>query len=346
MLLEIPPRPILIRPDLGVFIDTWSTVSAPPTTALRSTKDGRIVAELERADASMLYAAGWRPPVRESVKAADGKTDLWAVHYSPHGKVPGEKFPVIDAAYGGPQVCVAPKNFKEAYGARNPIGPSALARLGFAVAIIDARGTPGRSSAFRDAGYTEFTRIGIDDHVAAIQQLARRDSTIDAERVGVYGWSWGGTFSAQAILSRPEFYRVAVSGAGLYDYAAIYPVMEPYVGAPVYASGSHTRGTPDEYPSNWGPLDITRMVDRLMGHLMIIYANLDENVPPHQALRLVDALTRANKPYDLMFLSNRTHLGMLEGYTIKRTWDYFIEHLLRREPVFGAVVVPKPAPRL
>ena len=79
---------------------------------------------------------------------------------------------------------------------------------------------------------------------------------------------------------------------------------------------------------------------------MIVYANLDENVPPHQALRLVDALTRANKSYDLLFLPNRTHSASYEGYTIKRTWDYFIEHLLRREPVFDAVVVARTPTRL
>lgn len=344
--LEFPLRPVLIRPDLGVFIDTWSTVGTPPATALRSTDDGEVIAELERADASALYGAGWRAPVRERVKAADGETDLYAVYYAPQRSVPGQKYPVIDAAYAGPQVCVSPKNFKEAYLARNPVGAGALARLGFAVVVVDGRGTPGRSSAFRDTGYTGFSRIGIDDHVTAIQQLAQRHPEIDIERAGVYGWSWGGTFSAQAILSRPEFYRVAVSGAGVYDYASLYSGFDAYISAPVYADGSRTRGTPDEFPSNWGPLDITRMADRLTGHLLIVYANLDENVPPHQALRLVDALTRANKPYDLLFLSNRTHSAALEGYTIKRTWDYFIEHLLQRPPLFDAVVVTKLLPRL
>lgn len=93
-----------------------------------------------------------------------------------------------------------------------------------------------------------------------------------------------------------------------------------------------------EYPSNWNALDITRMADRLKGNLMIVSGTLDENVPSHQAFRLVDALTRANKPYDLLFLPNRTHARAGEGYTIKRTWDYFIEHLIGGDPIFDAVV--------
>lgn len=342
LLFGIPPRPQLIRPDLGVFIDTWSTVNAAPTTVLRSTRDGHVVAELERADAVALFAAGWRAPVRERVKAADGKTDLYAVYYAPHGAGESEKRPVIDAAYGGPQVFVAPRNFRDAYGAGNPNAAASLARLGFAVVITDGRGTPGRSNAFRDAGYTQFTQVGIDDHIAAIKELATRHAQIDVARAGVFGWSWGGTFSAQAILSRPEFYRAAVSGAGVYDYAAMYPGFDAFTGAPVYSNGSRTRGRPEEYPSNWEALDITRMADRLQGHLMLVCGNLDENVPPHQAFRLIDALTRANKPYDLLFLQNRTHAGGGEGYPTKRTWDYFIEHLMRQEPVFDVVVTTKP----
>jgi dipeptidyl-peptidase 4 len=343
MLLNLPNRPELIRPDIGVFIDTYSRVDTAPTTTLRSTEDGRLIATLECADASNLYAAGWQAPVRESVLAADGKTRIWATYYRPSRKVDSDKCPVIDAAYGGPQICVAPKNFKEAYGARNPLGPAALARLGFAVVVVDARGTPGRSNAFRDAGYPEFTRVGVEDHAIAIRQLAERHPEMDIERTGVYGWSWGGSFAAQAILTNPDFYGVAVSGGGIYDYASLYSAYDCFVGVPIYADGGTVRPTPADSPDNWCSLDITRMADRLTGHLLIIYADLDENVPSHQALRLVSALTRANKPYDLLCLPSRTHAGVHEGYSIKRTWDYFVEHLLGCDPVFDVRVESRPA---
>ena len=198
----VPPPTPLIRAGSKVFVDTWSTVDQPPMSVLRSTHDGRVVAELEHADASRLFATGWRSPVRERVTAADGKTDLYAVYFAPRGRSAGTKTPVIDAVYGGPQVIVTPRNFIEAYrgGER---GKSSLARLGFAVMTVDARGTPMRSRAFRDAGYPEFTQVGIDDHVAAIRELAQRHPEMDLSRVGVYGWSWGGTFAAQAIFSRP-----------------------------------------------------------------------------------------------------------------------------------------------
>src|ERR1700733_2303606 len=321
-----PPTP-LIRSGANLFIDTWSTVVEPPISVLRSTRDGHVVATLEKADATRLFATGWTAPVRERVTAADGKTALYAVYFAAQGHLAGTKNPVIDAAYGGPQVNVAPRNFIEAYrgGER---GKSALARLGFAIVTTDGRGTPMRSRAFRDAGYPEFTQVGIDDHVAAIRELARRHPEMDLSRVGVYGWSWGGTFAAQAIFSRPQFFQVAVSGAGLYDYAVSYTWDEPFVGPPVYADGTLYRSRPDERPANWNKLDVTSLAGQLTGHLLIIYAEMNENALPNQALRMVDALTRANKPYDLIYLPNRNHFeGANDGYTIKRTWDYFVEHL-------------------
>jgi dipeptidyl-peptidase-4 len=323
----VPPPTPLMQAGVKVFVDTWSTVDQPPVSVLRSTRDGHVVAQLEHADASPLFATGWTAPVRERVTAADGKTDLYAVYFAPQGRFAGTKSPVIDAVYGGPQVIVTPRNFIEAYrgGER---GKSSLARLGFAVMSVDARGTPMRSRAFRDAGYPEFTQVGIDDHIAAIRELAQRHPEMDLGRVGVYGWSWGGTFAAQAIFSRPQFFQVAVSGAGLYDYAVSYTWDEPFVGPPVYADGTLYRSRPDERPANWNKLDVTSLAGQLTGHLLIIYAEMDENALPNQALRMVDALTRANKPYDLIYLPNRNHFeGANDGYTIKRTWDYFVEHL-------------------
>lgn len=330
----------LIQLTAGVFVDTWSTVDQPPVSVLRSARDGHVIAELERADASRLFATGWRPPVRERVKAADGETDLYAVYYAPQGKrAVGKKHPIIDSAYGGPQVSITPRNFPAAYGTFWGGTQGALTQLGFAVVTVDGRGTPVRSRAFRDAGYTEFTQLGIDDHVAAIKGLAERHPEMDLTRVGIYGGSWGGTFSAQAILSRPEFYKVAVSTAGVYDYAAMYSVQfDNMVGPPVYADGTHLRGNPTESPANWIKLDITSLAERLQGHLMLIYGDMDENVPPHQAFRLIDALIRANKSYDLMYVPNRTHAVIRQPYVIKRTWDYFLEHLQGAPPLLDFTI--------
>ncbi len=332
LLFGIPKLDPAIRPDLGVFIDSYSTVDTPPRTVLRSTRDGSEIAVLELADASALYAAGWVPPIRQPVTAADGKTEIYTVYYPPKRELPGGKHPVIDAVYGGPQVIVAPRNFMDAVVGGNPVGRQALTRLGFAVVTTDGRGTPLRDNAFRDVGYPEFTRIGIEDHMAAIRQLAEQHPEMDTARVGIYGWSWGGTFTGQAMLSRPDFYDVGITGAGVYDYAPLYPGFENTTGVPMYADETSTRTRPDEKPINWEKLDITAMAENLAGKMLIIYGDMDENVPQTQAFRLIDALIKANKPYDLLYLPNRTHGGLREGYVIQRHFDYFVEHLLGTEP--------------
>ena len=321
-----------IRPELGVFLDTYSTVDRAPVTVLRSTEDGELLAEVEDADTSALFKAGYTPPERRGFTAADGETEVYSVYYAPQRKVEGGRHPVIDAVYGGPQVSVAPRNFVQAVAALNPAAEAALARLGFAVVVTDARGTSGRSSAFRDAGYPEFTRVGIEDHVAVIRQWAERKPEMDLERVGIHGWSWGGTFAAQAILSRPEFYDVAVSGAGVYDYAGMYSGFEDVTGAPVYADGGRIRTRPDEAPENWEAFDITRMAGNLEGRLLLVYGDMDLTVPPAQVFRLVNALIKANKPYDLLALPNGDHGAGWDVYPLLRTWDYFVEHLLGAEP--------------
>src|SRR3546814_3422433 len=111
---------------------------------------------------------------------------------------------------------------------------------------------------------------------------------LDIRRVGIHGWSWGGTFSAQAILTRGDFYSVCVTGAGVYDYAALYSGFEPSISMPVYADGTHYPANPSEKPASWAPLDVTAMADGLTGKMMIVWGDADENVPPNQAYRLIE----------------------------------------------------------
>lgn len=318
----------------GVFVDTWSTIDRPPVSELRSTRDGRVIAQLEHADASRLFAAGWVPPVRERVKAADGTTDLYIDYFAPYGRTEGEKYPVVDNAYNGAGSLRTPRNFTEAHTTSSSTGASALTRLGFGVVYVDGRATAGRSRAFRDAGYPAFTQVGIDDHVAAIRQLAQRHAEIDLERVGVYGQSWGGTFAAQAILSYPEFFKVAIATAGEYDYTGIEKGYEQYLGEPVYADGTQYRGSPDEVPTNWGAdVNAVLLADRLQGHLLIVHGDLDDQARPNQPALLIDALIKANKPFDYLYIPNGEHNAYFTSYGFKRGWDYFIQHLRGATPV-------------
>jgi dipeptidyl-peptidase-4 len=316
-----------------VFLDTASTVKEPPVTVLRSKVDGAMIAEIERADASALYAAGWKAPERVPVKAADGKTELRAVIYYPPDYRSNQRYPVIDAFYGGPQMTNAPANFPGAIVALNPISRASLAQLGFIVLTIDGRGTPGRSKAFHDVSYGVFADPEIEDHVAAIKELADRFGTFDLDRVGVYGHSFGGYTSARAILSHSEFYKVAVSSAGPHNFQGFYAGLENLIGLPDYGNGARTRPTPNAVPLNYKQLDNTLLADKLRGHLMLAYGDMDENALPAVTLQLADALIKANKKFDLLYLPNRKHeFFRNDAYYTRRMWDYFVEYLLNAAP--------------
>jgi dipeptidyl-peptidase 4 len=327
--IPVPPSPI--SPDSTVFVDTWSTVSTPSVSVLRSTEDGSTVLPLEIADASALYATGWRPPEPFVAKAADAVTDLYGVLYRPH-RPTGEAAPVIDAIYGGPQVTVTPRNFAAARRSLGGQGRAAFAALGFAVVAVDGRGTPLRSKAFQDAGYESFADTCLDDHVAVLDQLSRHDSTLDGERIGIYGHSFGGYTSARAILRHPDVFKVAFSSAGSHNLHGLYSSIVGAAPLPDYGDGQRVKPNVKAVPQNYRQLDNAVFANNLRGKLMLVYGDMDENAFPAVTLQLCDALIRANKSFDLLCLPNRTHGFPIEAYFVRRLWDYFAEHLLGEVP--------------
>lgn len=333
----------LLSPTGEAVIDNYSTLDAPPRTLLRSTRDGEVLLELERADASAVLEAGWQAPQRIRLKAADGRTDLYATVFLPPGyskerAKPGQ-YPIVDAFYGGPQVTNASVGFVEAAAAINPISRSSLAALGFVVITIDARGTPGRSQAFHDASYHGgFADVQVDDHVAAIRELAARYPGLDLDRVGVYGHSAGGHASARAILRRPDFYKVAVSSAGNHNQQGMYGggingLERILGGAPDYGASGVLRPSPDAVPANYLANDNAVLAANLRGKLMLVYGDLDENALPAVTIQLTSALIKANKDFDLLYLPNQNHeLFRNDAYYTRRMWDYFVEHLMGAKP--------------
>lgn len=328
----------LLSPSAAYVVDGYSRVDQPPVSVLRSTADGRVVLELERADDRAVRAAGWSPPQRVSVLAADGRTELQATVYLPPGYREDGRHPVIDAMYGGPHITNTPVGFVDATATMNPVARSSLAQLGFVVVSIDARGTPGRSKAFHDASFLSAADLQLDDHVAAIRALAVRYPGMDLTRVGIYGHSFGGYSAARALLRHPAFYKVGVASAGSHSFQGMYGGaihgMDRLVGGqPVYADGTAVRPAPDAVPALLQPLANDALADRLQGRLMLVYGDLDENAMPALTLQLARALTLANKDYDLLYLPNQDHeLFRNDDYYMRRMWDYFVTHLMGATP--------------
>jgi dipeptidyl aminopeptidase/acylaminoacyl peptidase len=310
---------VSFAPSGQFFVDTYSRIETPPVTVLRSAADGRIVRTLETADVSRLSENGWRPAEVFTAKGRDGITDIYGLIYWPPDLDPAKKYPVIENIYPGPFVgSVGSWSFK-GHGEN-----FALAQLGFIVVQVDHIGTRFRSKAFHDNYYGNMADNGIPDHVVALKQLAARYPAFDLDRVGIYGHSGGGFASTDAILRYPEFYRVAVSGAGNHDQMTYGHYWgEVYQGLMTRDS---VKGT-NSYDSQANRL----VAGNLAGHLLLMHGDMDDNVHPGMTLRLVNELIRLNKDFDLIIAPDRGH-GLNEPYFIRRRWDYFVRWLMGAEP--------------
>lgn len=307
---------VITSPTGDYLIDSASWIDVPDVTCIRNA-DGEVILPLEAGNPELLYRAGWRPPERIVLKAADGVTDLYGLLYKPGAIDPDTKYPILDDAYPAPHINHAPVRFCEHGLAEHA---ASFAALGFAVIVLDARGTPLRSKDFQEYCRGDHESEDLDDHVSAVQQLASTRSWIDIGRVGIYGHSAGGRAAARAMLRHPEFFTAAVSVAGSHDDGIGRSTWrEKYL------------GFPDE-------LDYERYsnlpyVERLKGHLLLIHGELDDGAPAAMTLRLADALMSADKDFEMLLVPNADHQMLAhQEHWFRRRWDFFVRHLLSVEP--------------
>jgi dipeptidyl aminopeptidase/acylaminoacyl peptidase len=306
---------VTFSPSGKYFVDTYSTPTTPPVMVVRDAA-GKLRQNLEKADVSALLAAGWKPPVPFTVKARDGKTDLYGLMFVPTKLDSTKKYPIVNHIYPGPQTgSVGSRAFSPARSDNQ-----ALAELGFVVVALDATGTPGRSKSFHDAYYGDMGDNGLPDQVSGMKQLAEKYPWIDISRAGIYGHSGGGYATADAMFRYPDFFKVGISEAGNHD----------------------NRNYEDDWAEKWQGLLVAHGKDstnydnqanqlvakNLKGKLLLMHGSMDDNVPFYNTLLVVNELISANKDFDLIILPNRRHGFGNEPYVIRRRWDYFVRNLL------------------
>lgn len=306
------------------LIDSYSRVDMAPVNILRDIRGKEIMA-LERPDTTRLMETGWKHPQRIKLKAADGITDLYGVMYKPFNFDPNKKYPIISNVYPGPQMEQVPRTFSIDENSNH-----SLAQLGFIVINIGHRGgSIYRHKHYHNFGYGNLRDYALKDDKFAIEQLANRYSFIDINRVGIYGHSGGGFMAATALMTYPNFYKVAVSASGNHDNN-IYTQ---------WWNETHHGVKQKEIESVENGKEVTRyefeckiptnleLAKNLKGNLMLITGDEDVNVHPANTIRMADALIKANKRFDLFIMPGKDH-GLGSKYYLKLIQYYFADHLL------------------
>ena len=296
------------------IIDTYSQPDVPPVTVLRD-QNGKQLISLETADVSRLVATGWHAPIPFSVKAHDGKTDIYGLLFTPPNADPNKKYPIIDYIYPGPQGgSVGSWSFAASRGDCN-----ALTELGFVVVAIEGTSNPLRSKSFHDMAYGNMAENTLPDQVTGIRQLAQQYSYIDTNRVGIWGHSGGGFATAGAMFRYPDFFKVGISESGNHENLNYEDDWgERYDG--LISNADYAAQANENLAKN------------LKGKLLLAHGLMDDNVPPGNTLLVVEALEKAGKDYDLIVFPNSAHgYGQYSFYMMRRRWDYFVKNLLGAE---------------
>lgn len=295
---------VQVSPAGTHYIDTAETLDTPPTVRLCDAS-GNVLKVLATSDISEFERLGGKVAERIVFKSADGKFDLYGELSKPSNFDPSKKYPVLVSVYNGPQSA----SYNERFSVSNN-----LCELGFLVLSLESRGGDDRGRAFKDAAYLKLGVVEIDDIAAGVRHIAQRPY-VNAQKVGIYGTSYGGYSSLMAILRYPDLFAAACASSPVTDwrhYDTTYT--ERYMWIPQENSSGYDDGSAAKYASN------------LKGRLMLYYGTLDDNVHPANTLHIIRALQRAGKTYELQVTPDAGHSGI----NFNRMLEFFIENLVMR----------------
>lgn len=310
------------------FIDTYQRVDLEPHVVLRN-RHGKKIMDLEKADISRIKEMGWKAPERFKVKAADGVTDLYGVMWKPFDFDSTKHYPIISSVYPGPFYEYVPTQFDFIHG-RN----TQLAQLGLIVIAVGHRGgSPMRGKYYHTYGFGNLRDYPLADDKYAIEQLADRYPYIDAMRVGIFGHSGGGFMATAAICTYPDFYKAAVSAAGNHDnYIYNKWFTETHNGATEKKKvvKDSVNGDRTEYTYKFRVNTNIDLAKNYKKGLLLVTGDMDDNVHPAHTYRMIDALIKAGKNFDMLVLPGQDHgfSGAAELFFERKLWAHFAKYLL------------------
>jgi dipeptidyl-peptidase-4 len=295
------------------FVDVHHALDQPPTVTLRSLADGSLLHTIYDQTDPRIETLALEPPELITLQNRAGVT-LYGAIYRPPASFGAGPFPTIVSVYGGPHA----QSVSNSWYLTVDMRVQYMRRAGFLVFKLDNRGTSRRGLAFEGVIKNRMGHSEVEDQVDGVNWLTRQ-GLADPQRVGIFGWSYGGYMAAMCLAQAPEIFKVAVSGAPVthWDgYDTHYT--ERYMGTPQF--------NPDGYANS----SVMHHVENITGKLLLVHGLIDENVHFRHTARLINALISAGKPYDLLLFPDERHSPRkLEDriYLEERVCDYFVRHL-------------------
>lgn len=296
------------------FIDTHSTVNKPHVYSLKD-KDGNLIKEIQNNDEVLTKLKADNFVVKEFITIPNNAGDqmnAWLI--KPKNFDPNKKYPVFMFQYSGP----GSQQVSNTWDGGNTIWYNHLAQKGYIVACVDGRGTGFKGTKFKKVIYKQLGKYEIEDQIAAAKWLGNQ-SFVDKERIGIFGWSFGGYMCSLAMTKGADTFKLGIAVAPVTNwryYDTVYT--ERFLQTPQ----ENPQGYDDNSPINFAKL--------LKGKYLLIHGTADDNVHFQNALEMSEALIQENKQFDFMAYPDKNHSiygGKTRPQLYKKMTDFILQNL-------------------
>jgi len=299
--------------DYTYFINTFTNVNTPPVYTLHKAKDGKQVREILNNNELLKNNEAYQfsPKELSSIEVNGNELNMWTI--KPANFDENKEYPVLMFQYSGP----GSQSVSNSYFGSNDYWYQLLANKGYMIVCIDGRGTGFKGADFKKVTYQELGKFEVEDQIAAAKQLAEK-SYVDADRIGIWGWSYGGFMSTNAILKGNDVFSMAI---------AVAPVTSWRFYDTVYTE--RYMRTPQENASGYDENSPLSHAEKLEGDYLLIHGGGDDNVHVQNTMRMVEELVQANKQFDWAIYPDRNH-GIYGGNTRLHLYQMMTDFILEK----------------
>ena len=298
--------------ESGMYlVDRYTEPDVPRNIDVVSTQTAKTVRLLTAADPWQ----GYQQPIFESgtIKAADGRTDLYYRMVKPHDFDATKKYPTVVYVYGGPHA----HNVEASWHWQSRTWETYMAQKGYIVFILDNRGSENRGRDFEQVTFRQLGQVEMQDQMKGVEYL-KSLPYVDAQRMGVHGWSFGGFMTISLMLNYPDVFKVGVAGGPVIDWKW-YEIMY----------GERYMDTPQTNPEGYEKSSLINKAGHLKGKLQIITGYNDPTVVPQHCLSFLDACIKAGTQPDFFAYPGEEHnmRGHASVHLHERITQYFEDYL-------------------